>query len=281
MACVVRSSSRVREGDKIAAMRPRLAMAIMSLALAACGGDDGAPSAGATTSPTPQEETTTTEALTTTTVAAVQAAATLSSPYLQGTLDLQLPPGEPDEVTVIAVGPPQSATPVLVRNNTSDVIEVHLSATARDSTGALVGSGEDQGVKPVRVEPGQVAIGYVYLGIDDPPSGATVDVSARGEEVDDNFGALPAVVVEHNLAAGQFGQQQVVGIVRNDNDERMEGPISVLVMCFDEAGAPLTTAGGFTDIDALEPGQEGSFSVDLFGDTGCPRYLVGASGYTF
>jgi len=72
-----------------------------------------------------------------------------------------------------------------------------------------------------------------------------------------------------------------VGIVSNDNDLPMEGPISVLVMCFDDAGTPLTTASGFTDVDALEPGQQGAFSVDLRSDDQCPRYLAGASGYTF
>lgn len=211
----------------------------------------------------------------------VQAGATLASPYLQGTLDTQLPPGEPDEVSVIAVGPPQSATPVVVRNNTSDVVEVHLSATARDASGALVGSGEDQGVKPAFVEPGHLGIGYVYLGIDDPPPGTTLETTARGEDVDDDFGALPGSIAEHNLAPGQFGQEQVVGVVRNDNDEPIEGPISVLVMCFDEAGSPLSTASGFTDIETIDPGQQGSFSVDLFDEAGCPRYLIGASGFTF
>jgi hypothetical protein len=216
---------------------------------------------------------------TTTTRSAVEPKPSLASPYLQGTLDVQLAAGESQQVSVIAVGPPQSATPVVVRNNTPDTVEVHLSATARSASGDLAGSGEDQGLHPAWVEPGQVAIGYVYFGIDDIPAGTTVDVTARGEEVADEPGALPAVIAEHNLAAGEFGQQ-VVGIVRNDNDYRMEGPISVLVMCFDETGAPLQAPGDFLDVDALDPGQEGSFSVDLF-DATCPRYLVGVSGWAF
>lgn len=222
-------------------------------------------------STTTVRETTTTE---------VQPAATLASRYLQGTLDAQLRPGQPDEVSVIAVGPPQSATPVVVRNNTSDAVEVHLSATARDPSGGLIGSGEDQGVQPAIVEPGHLAIGYVYLGIDDPPQGTTLEVRASGAEVDDDSGVVPAAIIEHNLAAGEFGNQQIVGRARNDTEERIEGPISVLAICFDEASAPLNAPSSFLDVEALDPGQDGSFTVDV-GDAGCPRYLVGASGYSF
>ena len=216
----------------------------------------------------------------------VTRASTLASPYLQGTLDLESFPGEADEgaiedeVTVIAVGTPENSTPVVVRNNTSGVVEVDLTATARNADGDLVGSGEDQGLEPVQVEPGHIAIGYVYLGFDDPPPGTTLAVEARGSTPNTDFGGLPAVIVEHNLTSGQFSEQ-VVGIVRNDNDVRMEGPISILVMCFDDEGNPLSHASGFLDTDALDPDQEGSFAVDLYGDDGCPKYLVGASGWTY
>jgi hypothetical protein len=201
--------------------------------------------------------------------------------YLVGTFDPNvLPAGEPDSVSVLAVGPIGSSTPVVVRNNTDETVEVRLTATARDPAGELVGSGEDQGLEPPFVAPGGIAIGYVFLGIDEPPAGTTIDVTASGGDVDEEFGKIPASITEHNFVAGEFGGQ-VVGVARNDNDIRMEGPISVLVMCFDDGGAPLSTSSGFTNVDALDPGQEGSFSVDLFSDDACPRYLVGASGFTF
>lgn len=258
---------------------------IVVTAVAIAGTDDGADETATNTTTTTERaepESSTTERETTTTAEAeVQPATTLASPYLQGTLDAELPAGQPGEVSVIAVGPPQASTPVVVRNNTSDAVEVLLSATARDAGGALIGSGEAQGVEPVIVEPGHLGIGFVYLGIDDPPEGTALEVTASGAEVDEVSGLLPAVIIEHNLAAGEFDIQQVVGRARNDNEQRMEGPINVLVVCFDEAGAPLSADIGFTDVDALEPGQVGSFSVDLLGDAGCPRYLVGASGYSF
>jgi hypothetical protein len=216
-----------------------------------------------------------------TTTTQVQPAATLASPYLQGTLDAQLPPGEPNEVSVIAVGAPQSATPVVVRNNTPDSVEVHVSGTARDAGGALIASGEDQGVQPAIVDPGHVAIGYVYLGIEDLPEGTTVDATANGEEVGDEPGTLPTAIIEHNLATGEFDDPQIVGTARNDNETRIEGPISVLAMCFDEASAPLSATGDFLDVETLDARQAGSFSVEIFDEAGCPRYLVGASGYTF
>jgi len=192
-------------------MRRQVSAAILVLALAACGGGqkgDAETSEPTTTAVESESEpsttaaksedelTTTASGPTTTTASAAEAAPTLASPYLQGTLDVELPPGEEDQVSVIAVGSPASSTPVVVRNNTDQPVEVHLSGIARDAGGALVGSGEDQGVKPVWVEPGHIAIGYVYLGIDDPAPGTTIDITATGEAVDNEFGALPAVVVE-------------------------------------------------------------------------------------
>jgi hypothetical protein len=202
------------------------------------------------------------------------------SSYLVGTLDATLPAGESDSVSVIAVGPIRSSTPVVARNNTSEPVTIHLTATARDPAGNLVGSGEDQGVEPPRVGPGEIAIGYVFLGIDKVPRGTTIEVTATGDEVDEEFGGLPATITEHNLVEGEF-DQKVVGIARNENEVRIEGPISVLVLCFDKSGNPLSTDSGFTDVDALDPGQDGSFSVDLYSGRACPQYLVGASGYSF
>jgi hypothetical protein len=69
-------------------------------------------------------------------------------------------------------------------------------------------------------------------------------------------------------------------VALNDDDQRIEGPIGVLTMCFDDAAAPLSTASGFLDIDALDPGQQGSFSVDLIADAPCTSYLAGASGHS-
>jgi hypothetical protein len=157
---------------------------------------------------------------------------------------------------------------------------VQLSATARDADGALIASGEDQDVEPVTVEPGHVGIGYVYLGTDDLPQGTTLEVTPRGTVVGDDPGRLSAAIAEHNLVSDE-SIQRVVGIARNDNDTRIEGPISVLVMCFDEAGAPLSSTGSFLDVETLEPGQQGPFSVEIFDEGGCPRYLVGVSGYSF
>jgi len=78
----------------------------------------------------------------------------------------------------------------------------------------------------------------------------------------------PVVTAAASTATDQHGvRERAAGL---DPDHWMEGPISVLVMCFDETGAPLHTPGGFLDADALDPGQEGSFSVDLFNAT-CPR----------
>lgn len=87
--------------------------------------------------------------------------------------------------------------------------------------------------------------------------------------------------VETNVVPSESTGQQVVGIVVNETDNTVQGPVSVNVICFDEAGTTVTgTHGGFTDADTIAPGGTASFSVDLF-DGPCPNFAVGASGYDF
>jgi hypothetical protein len=65
-------------------------------------------------------------------------------------------------------------------------------------------------------------MGFVYFGLEDLPADTTVDVTARGEEVAEEFGRLPAVIIEHNLMAGEFGQQ-LVGCLQDVQELQMRG----------------------------------------------------------
>jgi hypothetical protein len=202
-----------------------------------------------------------------------------ASPYVEAIGDistLELPAGEPGAVSVILVESAldqSQSLPVVVRNNTAQPVgAIDVTGTARDGSGGLVGSGSSQGFKPVVVAPGEIAFGYVFFG-DGVPADATFEVSVSADPVGDYF--MPVTITE--LSANT---DQLVGVVTNDNEGAVSGPIGVDAICLDVATtAILSTPNDFADQDELAAGATGSFSIDMFGDS-CPRGLISASGYS-
>lgn len=223
--------------------------------------------------------TTTTEAE----VEAAEPAVARASQFVGGNIDPAFGPGEPGELSVIAIGTPDGESdsiPFVVRNNTSgDVYDV--SATGRvTQEGQLVGSGEDQGVQPMVVAPGEIAFGYVYFSAT-PPAGSTVEVSVTADsEVGDYF--VPMIIGQANLVPGEYGDQIIVGEVTAPGSVEVQGPVSVLILCVDEAGTLAGNQDAFTDGDAsILPGSTATYSAHIYGDAGCPTFLIGSSGYTY
>lgn len=70
---------------------------------------------------------------------------------------------------------------------------------------------------------------------------------------------------------------QLVGEARNTQSEAVQGPISVSVACFDEAGDLVGHHSGFTDQDSVGSGELLPFSVRL--GRPCSGYLVALSGF--
>ena len=208
---------------------------------------------------------------------------TLASPFIQGTARVEFDPGDPDALSVVAVGPldPDSSTiPVVVRNNTPSTL-YQLEATGRllDTAGQLIGSGSSQGFEPAALEPGYIGIGYIYMDAEKPPD-ATVEVTAAGDTDGTFAGSVSLEIGQANVVPGDLGNQ-IVGDVTNTTDSEVSGPVGVTVMCFDDTGAPIDVKIGYTDGDApVAPGATVSYSVDLFDDP-CPTFLIGASGYDF
>ena len=197
--------------------------------------------------------------------------------------DLQIPDGDEGELSIVVVGKPQSGTdtvPVIVRNRTSEPLAgIEVTGTARSAAGALVGSGSSQGFAPDLVQPGEWAVGYVYFDSGKLKDDTEYDLTATGSDPDDFLSSIDVKVVEVSRTKGQFGEQ-LVGIVENDTDAEVGGPIDVMVACFDKAGQLLTTNTGFVEGDSLPAGGTGSFSVDLFDDP-CENWAIGSSGYNF
>lgn len=241
-------------------------------------GDDAGEAEATTTEAAEVEDTTTT----TEEAKPVEPAAAQASDYVGGNVDPAFGPGEPGELSVVAVGTPDgedSTVPFVVRNNTGAPV-YDVNATGKvTKDGQLVGSGEDQGVEPVVVEPGEIAFGYVYFSAT-PPAGSTVEVTATASsEQDDFFASVPMATGEANLVPGDYSET-IVGEVTAPEDVEVSAPVSVFVLCVDAAGSLAGSYTGYTDGEAsILPGATATYSVDIYDQGACPTFLIGASGY--
>lgn len=192
-----------------------------------------------------------------------------------------LPDGEPGQLSVIAQAAQLDSSgslAVVVRNLTDEPLAgIEVTGTARDANGALVGSGSDQGLDPFVVGPGEIAFGYVYFGFEGVPEGTTFELSVSGTPLDDVYmGKIDLVITEHNRT-----ENSVLVMLTNETDREASGPIGVQLMCFDEAGIPFETTGGYAEPDTAAPGASVSASIDFYRDAPCERYLVAGSGFDF
>jgi len=218
------------------------------------------------------------------TTTAEAAAAPTTSAMLSVTGAVTVPDGPPGELSVVVVGRSDGTgsgtVPVVIRNRTSTTLySPEANGTARAPDGTLAGSGSSQGFAPSTLQPGEWAVGYLYFD-STVPADATFDVTATASDDAEFIGSVDVRPVEINVASSEFGSQ-IIGIVENPTDEPVEGPIDVLVACFDDTGTtPVSIHSGFTDGDQIPPGGTASFSVDLFDDA-CANFVVGGSGYDF
>jgi hypothetical protein len=167
--------------------------------------------------------------------------------------------------------------PVVLRNMTDGPLsQLDVTGSARDTGGALVGSGESQGFSPSIIQPGQIAIGFVFFEVEGLPKGTTFDLAATGEKPDSAVDKVDLPVVELNPSG-----TAIVGTLRNDTTRKVKGPIAVNVLCFDDANIPTRSMVAYARPDTAAAGATVTFSAD-FGDTPpCPRFLVGGTGYAF
>ena len=259
----------------------------LGAALVAPSSDDSGSVAVATTDDESDDDAepdvpdTTGQSSTTATTPAPADPSTSSALAVVGTVTI--PEGRPGELDVVLLGTLDDASgtvPVVVRNNTSSpAYNLEATGTARAPDGSLAGSGSSQGFEPATVEPGEWAFGYVFFSAA-IPGDAEFDITATADTEQGFAGSLGASLSEVTTNSDEFGQH-VVGIVTNDSDAEMGGPVSVSVACFDQTGTQvLDVHTGFAEGDAIPAGGTSSFTVDLF-DAPCPVFAVGASGYTF
>ncbi|MCT9002346.1 hypothetical protein [Microbacterium memoriense] len=201
-----------------------------------------------------------------------------ASGYLGGTAQPNLDAGEPDEVSVVQIGPLDSASGTLIfafRNNTSESIShVDWTATAR-SGGSIAATGSSQGTTPAQLQPGEAGLSYIYFdNADAIPADAEYEFQVSTSAADTSpYNTAPLTVTEANVSG-----DSIVGGATNETGAETTGPYSVEVYCF-EGDTLLSSMITFAEqTDEIPDGGTVTFSANLFGDS-CPTFVLGVSGY--
>lgn len=185
--------------------------------------------------------------------------------------------GEPGEISVVHIGAKLADQGVLLfafRNNTDEAIaHVDWTAAAR-SGGSVVGSGSSQGTSPSVVQPGEVALSYIFFdNIDAIPDDAEFEFSASPSKADtSSYNTAALKVTEANVVG-----ESIVGAAVNEAGADTTGPFAVSIYCFD-GDQMIDQMIGFTDQQDAVEGATVTFSQDLY-STSCPSFVVGVSGY--
>lgn len=204
----------------------------------------------------------------------------LATHFLAGNKSPELPAGKPGVLTVVAQAAELDgdSLPIIIRNNTTDtIVRPTAAASIRSAAGDLVATGEDQGFHPNVVQPGEIAIGYVYFEGGNMPAGSTVEFQLGGTPQDeDEFENIRDVLIEEvNFTGDRF-----IGKVQNPYKEPVKGPIDVQVTCFDDSGRPVTQYSDFAAPDDMPVGGTATFTIQLYDKPSCPTYILGSSGYS-
>ncbi|WP_454140844.1 hypothetical protein [Microbacterium lacticum] len=201
-----------------------------------------------------------------------------ASGYLGGTAQPNLDTGEAGEVSVVQIGPLDTASGTLIfafRNNTSESIShVDWTATAR-SGGSIVATGSSQGTTPAQLQPGEAGLSYIFFdNAEAIPADAEYEFQVSTSAADTSpYNTAPLTVTEANVSG-----DSIVGSATNETGAETTGPYSVEVYCF-EGDALLSSMITFAEqTDEVADGGAVTFSASLFGDP-CPTFVVGVSGY--
>jgi hypothetical protein len=255
-----------------------LVLVVVGMLLAGCGSNEEPTSSG-DDSQSQASQSQAAEPSASSTVVTLEASSepTTQSPDLYSADAPDLPDGDADQIAVVATGDYDGTSlPVIVRNNTGDnVARVAMTAEARDASGGLAAAGESQGFIPNVVEPGELAIGYLYFSGAHVPDDAEITIEVTSDESLAEF----ENIVGLSIAEANGTRHSIVGLVQNPYDIGVMGPIDVEAVCFSQDGQLTVGYSAFAVKDTLAPADTSLFQIDVF-EGPCDRFLMGASGFT-
>ena len=267
-----------------AAWKVPLWVLLLGMVVAAVGGffvgasgDEVSTETADTTSTTrgegPSENSTSSTARPTTTIKpGIAAVDPMSMASVDGLAPPAIPTGAEGKVSIVAQATALDSSgslTLVVRNMTSDpVAAIEVTGIARDSAGAVVASGSSQGFSPVLVQPGEIALGYVYFEHDLAGQTHEYELMLSSQPPEDLFTENAGLVFTdfNALPSGP------AGVMRNEGDAEASFA-EVQVVCFDDQGTPTNSVSDYADPSDIPPGGSAGFEVDLY-DGGCAHYLA-------
>lgn len=194
-----------------------------------------------------------------------------SQATIAGTALDVLPRGESDALETIAVGGYRDSVPFVIRNNSPAALAgIDVSLAVRSADGSLLASGHNSdSLAPVRLAPGDVAFGVVYLDDAVLPSDAVFDFSLDGRPARDpgERGVIDFEMLEVNELP-----DRIVGEVRNSTG-RSQDYVNVKMMCFTDAGRPTKTLSAYLDRETVPADETATFQI-VADRYPCPKYLI-------
>jgi hypothetical protein len=191
-----------------------------------------------------------------------------------------LPTGIADEVSVIASGALEyGQIPLVVRNNTDEAVAgVVVKIELRDTAGELVGVADRDGghpMKPYLLQPGDVAIGFVFIE-GDVPADSEIEFTTTYE---DPPGMLGDFNIDLEFPDVTWLMDRVVGTAVNPSDETIGGYTYMNMVCFDEEGTPIDAEPNVIE-EEIGPGDAVTFQGgDLVHASNCENFLIAATGH--
>jgi hypothetical protein len=196
-----------------------------------------------------------------------------ASPYVGGNPTIRLPAGRPGRIDVVATGPYDNTLPIVLRNNTKvTAIRIEVTGSAHSASGKLLAVGEDPGMNPNVVKPGEISFGVVYFDGATLPANARFRLTATWDPSSAKYENRRDLVV---LSASGVSDR-IVGFVRNRHPERVT-LAEAEAACFSSAGKLLFTASDFLSQKRIRPGERVPFQISLFDP--CPKFLIAVNGF--
>jgi hypothetical protein len=198
-------------------------------------------------------------------------------PSLAGNVPLNFPAAPSGRVAVVASGLPyQNVVSFVVRNGSSASVDrLKVSVKVRGPDGKVVGRGSTTTIVPSALNPNEVAIGRVRLS-KPAPTGAKYEFKVSTHRLRHRAPTstlLVATMMPSSPMVGGVAQTLTVE-TRNAGRRKIRGPITVIVVCFNQANHPVQSESAKDSKAGLPAG--GSWSHTFGFSSLCPAYLVGA-----
>ena len=200
-------------------------------------------------------------------------------PDLTANAPLTTDPVPTGEVAVVAASAPvRDRIAFVVQNGSDGVVRLaRVTAFATRSGGTQVSRASTRTVVPVRLAPGERAIGKVRFRANTigPAPALTWEVrSTRAPSAPD---PTRLAVRDAVLSAPQGGAvaQTLRFTAENPQARRLRGPVVTKVLCLNESGRPAVLASATTKRARLAPGATMPVTVEL--RELCPSWAVGAA----